>query len=247
MIDRNSMLYWWPLVVDLGIPMPETEIVELGLSMKDIYGLVDGEKESALKMDARIPAIEDAVVKVRLPAFLRTDFTSGKHEWKSTCYYDATRPIRHHISELVNYSSICDLTMNAIVVRQYIPMQSAFTAFSGAMPVNPERRYFVRDGAVECHHPYWIADALLEQWAETGQSRLPDDWLELLHCVNTETDEEVAILIEYATTIAEAMEYEHNYWSVDFCKAADGRWIFIDMATGERSWHQDGCPHKKDE
>ena len=30
--NPNSMLYWWPLVKDLDIPMPKTEIVELAMS-----------------------------------------------------------------------------------------------------------------------------------------------------------------------------------------------------------------------
>jgi hypothetical protein len=50
----------------------------------------------------------------------------------------------------------------------------------------------------------------------------------------TETEEEVELLSDYAQTIADAVD---GYWSVDFCKAKDGRWIFIDMAVGEDSWH----------
>lgn len=34
-----------------------------------------------------------------------------------------------------------------------------------------------------------------------------------------------------------------GYWSIDFCKAKDGRWILIDMATGERTWHKEDCEY----
>lgn len=32
-----------------------------------------------------------------------------------------------------------------------------------------------------------------------------------------------------------------GYWSVDFARLRDGRWVLIDMALGEVSWH----PKKK--
>jgi len=58
--------------------------------------------------------------------------------------------------------------------------------------------------------------------------------------LNTETEEEVKLLTSYAKMVAEQFK---GYWSIDFCKAKDGRWILIDMATGQKSWHPD-CPNK---
>jgi hypothetical protein len=34
-----------------------------------------------------------------------------------------------------------------------------------------------------------------------------------------------------------------GYWSVDFARTRAGRWVLIDAARGEVSWHPDGCPH----
>ena len=34
-----------------------------------------------------------------------------------------------------------------------------------------------------------------------------------------------------------------GYWSVDYWKAKDGRWILIDMAEGEKSWHPSKCKY----
>lgn len=28
-MDRNSMLYWWPLVKDIDVPQPKTAVAEL--------------------------------------------------------------------------------------------------------------------------------------------------------------------------------------------------------------------------
>ena len=235
-MDKNSMLYWWPRVKGLEIPMPKTEIVEFEMSHSEVFGILDGEKRSADAWDRYTPKIQDAIRKVGTPAFLRTDHTSAKFDWESTCYYDASGHIRHHISSLVEFSAMADmigLNVGAIAVREYISMASAFTAFSGQMPVNPERRYFVKNGEVICHHPYWIAEAIDQG---TLEKDLPENWLELLEAMNTETSEEIEFLTGYAETIAGAVD---GYWSVDFCKSRDGRWVFIDMAEGVRSWHPD--------
>ena len=42
------------------------------------------------------------------------------------------------------------------------------------------------------------------------------------------------LLTGYASMVARAIE---GFWSVDFCKGADGQWYLIDMATGANSWH----------
>lgn len=238
-MNNNSMLYWWPLVKDLDIPMPATEIVEIGMPI-----IVVDSVEAARAVDKSLPGIVAAVRKLGLPAFLRTDYTSGKHEWKKTCYLTEHSVLKEHLCELFEYSGLCDLVAEAIVVREYIPMASKFTAFNGTMPVNPERRYFVQDGAVVCHHQYWIEEAIAEweSWPKIKPSGLPSNWKELAREMNTETADEVALLTGYAIQIANAVD---GYWSVDFCKAADGRWIFIDMAEGNRSWHPD-CPHLLD-
>ena len=50
--------------------------------------------------------------------------------------------------------------------------------------------------------------------------------------------EEIELLTEHAKQVAEKFK---GFWSVDFCKAKDGRWILIDMAIGEDSWHPKDC------
>jgi hypothetical protein len=121
------------------------------------------------------------------------------------------------------------------MLRKYIPMQSSYKAFRG-MPVNPERRYFVQDGKVVCHHAYWIEDAITAY----GDTKLPKNWKELSAAMNKETDCEIAQLTTYAEAVSAAVE---GHWSVDFCKGADGLWYLIDMAQAKSSWHPADCPH----
>jgi hypothetical protein len=104
------------------------------------------------------------------------------------------------------------------------------------MPVNPERRYFVKDGAVLCHHPYWTKEAI----AKGTSGGLPKDWESIVEEINKETKEESEILTGCSQKVAKALD---GFWSVDFCKAKDNRWILIDCAEGVRSWHPEDCKY----
>jgi hypothetical protein len=92
--------------------------------------------------------------------------------------------------------------------------------------VNPERRYFIKDGEVLCHHPYWFKGSIRNPSVE--------NWEELSDEMNSEKEEEIKLLTSYSKIIADAVK---GFWSIDFCKARNGCWILIDMATGENSWH----------
>ena len=113
-------------------------------------------------------------------------------------------------------------------------MASKYTAFWNDMPVNPERRYFVENGFLICHHPYWIKEAIVHPSVE--------NWEKLSEEMNLETDEEIVLLSNYARMASRAVK---GFWSVDFCKAKDGRWILIDMAVGGCSWHPEDCPYNR--
>jgi len=49
----------------------------------------------------------------------------------------------------VRWSSRIGFT--SLVFRDYIPMDSGYTAFYGEMPVNPERRYLIKMVEVVAH------------------------------------------------------------------------------------------------
>jgi hypothetical protein len=229
--NLDSMLYWHPIVKDLPIPQPKTIFVMLT------------ENELERLYDESVPETVTNKVKIVCntlvyPCFLRTDLASGKHSWKKSCFIDDKTEVWEHIWEVVGFNLMADimgLDFKALVVREFIPMDSRFTAFYGDMPVNPERRYFVKDGKVICHHPYWIEEAM----AESKAPSIPN-WQEIVKEINTETKEEIELLSSYAKMVAEKLP---GSWSVDFCKAKDGRWILIDMATAQRSWHPKDCPH----
>lgn len=217
----DSMLVWFPKIKDLGIPQPKTEIVML--TNDEICSLYEGCNKSIIdKVDKTIKE------NFNLPIFIRTDQSSGKHYWKDTCFYDGKKELAFHLFSIAEFNFCCDLLglpFKSFVLREYIPMASQYTAFE-EMPVNPERRYFIKDGKILCHHAYWIKDAIRNASVE--------NWEQLSDEMNIETKEEIDLLSNYALDVSKAIE---GFWSVDFCKAKDGTWYLIDMATGENSFH----------
>lgn len=232
-VDENSMLIWYPKIKDLDIPQPKTEFY---IFDKDILRELYDEK-------FRLPMkeIKKVANKIGYPLFIRTDLSSAKHSWDRSCYVEKEEDLEKHIMEVIEFNLCADimgLNFKALYFREFIPMDSKFTAFHGKMPVNPERRYFIKEGEIQCHHAYWIEDAIEKG---TDKDKLPKNWRELAKEVNTETKEEIKLLSEYVNQISKL--FPKGYWSIDFCKAKDGRWILIDMATGERSWHDENCKY----
>lgn len=230
-LDKNSMLYWWPKIKGLAssIPMPRTEILRLDSSVytNTFEDFLAEHGDNAKKIAAEIG----------YPLFIRTDHVSGKHDWQDTCFVKDGGSLIQHIYNIVEFSEMVDMLgipVRAIVFREYIEMASIFTAFAGHMPVNPERRYFVRDGRVVCHYAYWVPDAIEDG---TPAYQLPDNWRVLLDEANKESDSEILLLTAFAEMVSRHVE---GYWSVDFCKVHDDNvfsWYMIDMAEGEKSWH----------
>jgi len=230
-VSLTSMLYWYPKIQGLGIPIPKTEIVEVPYN--HLVALLDGK----MLPERYVIKIYEASEKIGYPLFLRTDMGSAKHSWNTTCFVDEKIELLKHIWALVDTTLAMgmfgELDPNALVFREFLYLEDAFTAFDG-MPVSKERRYFIKDGEIICHHPYWIQDAIEE---DIRQGK-PSNWRDLLKALNTENDTEIRLLSFYAGQVAKKLM---GYWSVDFAKKLGGTWYLIDMAEGEKSWHPE-CP-----
>lgn len=224
------MLYWYPKIKDLSIPQPKTEFV---LTDEHWWDYLDGRKFS--KKD--ISTLKKAMAKMGYPVFMRTDLSSGKHAYLKSCYVGSRRDVEKNLFGLIEQNALRDLFFSTIIIREFIYLDYRFKAFGG-LPIAIERRYFIIDGKVACHHPYWIEDAIRfykesKQWENTL-------WKRSLQELNTESEIEVTILSNYAKMIAEVLD---GNWSIDFAKGKDGCWWLIDMALAEESWHPD-CKNK---
>jgi len=132
--------------------------------------------------------------------------------------------------EIVEFNICADvfggLDFTSFVFREYIEMESGFKAFLGELPINKERRYFIKNGKVLCHHPYWIEDSISRPSIK--------NWKTVLEKLNEETEDEIELLTSYAEKVAKVLD---GYWSIDFCLSKEGVWYLIDCALGKDSWH----------
>jgi len=234
MKDKNSMFYWYPKIKDLNIPQPKTEMYKFN---NEEFELIRNEEmpNSLLKNCLEIAE------KIGFPLFMRTDQSSCKHGWKKTCFVESRESLEHHFFELLNTSTMqgwMSYTDNGLVFRGLLDLEIGhkhgipFTAFYGEFPVNKERRYFIKNGKLQCRHPYWYPNAI----------RNPsfNDWESTLNVLNKETPDEVLLLTTYAQKVADLFS---GYWSVDFAKGIDGKWYLIDMAIGNDSFHWLECKY----
>ncbi len=232
MVYLTSMLYWYPRIKYLEIPQPRTEIYML--TKRELDHLKSEQLPKTLAKN-----IKPIISKFSYPFFVRTDFASGKHGWENTCFVENKKTLIRNIFEVVIENLIADLfglPFEALVFREYIPLEARFKAFYGNMPVAKERRYFIKDRLIQCHHPYWPKDAI--------RNPNNEDWENILAEQNKETEKEIDLLSKYCLMVAGRF---NGYWSVDFAYGQDEKWYLIDMAEGEHSFHWlecDFCPEE---
>jgi uncharacterized protein YkuJ len=129
------------------------------------------------------------------------------------------------------------LAVKGFAVRQFLQLDSVFLGMEG-MPVSKERRYFIKEGKVICHHPYWQKNEFRKDVYHSGKHKIPENWETLFDRISTETEKERRILIKYAQMVADVLP---EFWSVDFAYSKSGIWYLIDMAEGEMSYHLSSC------
>jgi hypothetical protein len=222
-VNRNSMLLWYPQIKDLPIPQPQTLILRIPFDV--LLGWIEG----PIPKDHQ-ELITGFAERLGYPVFIRTDVSSGKHLWKDTCFVENKGRLFANIQRLIEdnqCASLSGLFCNALVFRKFIDMDSRFTAFQG-LPICPERRYFINNGEITDHFPYWPEQAIIDPSIS--------EWKQELAKANAETADEIELLSGYAKSVSEVMEGE---WSVDFCRGRDGKWWMIDLACAEDSWRPD--------
>ena len=239
--EQNTMFYWYPKIKDLDIPQPKTES----------YKFTKDEYKTLHKTEGIPTTLYDNCIlvaeKIGFPLFMRTDNSSCKHGWKKTCYVEIKESLKMHLFELLSTSMMqgwMSYNDNGLFFREFIELDygyygdKKFTAFYGEFPVNRERRYFIRDGKIQCHHPYWYPDAIQNSSIDSPYKDM------ILEQINSENRTEIEQLSNYALMVAKIFP---EYWSVDFAKSIDDTWYLIDMARGEDSFHWLECKHCPEE
>lgn len=241
-VDKTALSYWFPLIEAAGLPVPRTIILDMPIAaQEDVWAAFEGKPgRGALKEFADLVATAGGIILRNGPSdpfFLRTDHTSGKHQWKGTCCVtDPSLTIRH-ILAIAEFSEICDfmgLPYNRWAVREFLPIKPvAECPRYGDMPVNREFRFFVDDGVIRCVHPYWPEQALLDGGAHgVSMAQLSFESLNFA---------EMSYVMSLAVEAGKACA---GSWSIDILEADRGYgWFITDMAEARKSFHWEGCAH----
>jgi len=226
MQQESSLLHWFPKIKDI-LPVPRTGILSISPDdMFEIISLLDGEMIS----EELFQKIKETANKIGYPLFMRSDQGSAKHNYEHSCHVLAEDKLLGNLAHLAKWHLMVDLWPAAIVFRELLQLYAPFTAFDG-LPIAKERRYFVDEGKVTCHHPYWPEGAIKPG---RGAKNLPDGWQAMLAEISVEDESEIACLTRLAEAFAEAVP---GFYSVDFAQKTDGQWVMIDAARGELSYH----------
>lgn len=218
---------WFPPLQATGVLVPRTAVIKTDLPLIE---LCDGKEPEGF--EAFLAEMKAAAIEMGLPIFLRTGFGSDKHSWKHSCFVEDLDDLKHHIGGLVSWSCMVDffgLPTSTWVIREFLSLRHEFTAFQG-MPVAREFRCFVRDGKLECLHPYWPARSIITP------SR--PEWQDILEAQQTLQPGERETLQALAEQAGQPFL---GLWSIDLAQHADGRWLVTDLAVGEKSFHWEEC------
>lgn len=233
-MNPNSMAIWLPVVEQLGIPSPRTELVSVEGEL--ISKVLDGEAISAeeeKELVAQTAALKAKAEQFGYPFFLRTDLASGKHQWGTPCFVPGAETFMACVSGVIEFNELAGmfgLDYEFLAFRELLDLDASFKAFHG-LPIARERRYFAEAGkGVVCHHAYWVEDAL-RFYQETAPP--PENWRSLLADLNDQR-KDPPYLVHWASAAADLLG---GSWSVDFARTKAGDWYLIDMAHADESWH----------
>ena len=249
--EESSMSYWWNKVKDIGgISQPRTIMVPLDTS--NIIKIIDGMEDFTNANE-----LEQAAKDIGYPVFIRNNVMSAKHSWNRSCYVTDPDKLFANIcqisEETIMASMFEELKVDAMFFREFLQLETTgFTAFSGHMPINKEVRCFIRDGNIECTHPYWFEQVFEKEFEDEVslieiagkdkfKSQIPNDWRDKLVKTNKLTYDDMESIRQHLVKICRV--FTKDYWSVDFTKGLDGIWYLIDMARGEISQHYPDCNH----
>jgi len=239
-VDRNinSIFYWWPIIKDLGVPVPKTTLIPYeGTLFLDTQNSKEFDEYKSF-----VNKVGDVADKYGYPVFIRCGGLSNKFDWEDSCFVADRQSLLYHISNIMEAVLMVEgirLDFDGIAVREFLHLETKFEAFGGKMPIGKEFRFFARNGEYECHHPYWPPTAIY----------LPsiDNWFEELKKLQQLEDDELKLLKSYTATISQALDAgpleSPKWWSIDFCKTVNGEWYITDLGTGPESFHWKLCPH----
>lgn len=219
---------WAPAVEKAGVRAPDTMTVPLTFELQEAFlEGYDLSTEAIENIDAIVNVVEEMGAKHGFPLFIKTSYTSHKHDWsRSCCLASADRTvIIQQLANIVEYQGFSPYPMSpSLLIRQMLETSPAFHAFGG-MPITQEFRFFGGKGKVQGYQPYWPEDYIKEPSIQ--------DWKAKLSVISRLSTLERKKLMLATECVTDHLEGD---WSVDFLKDRHGKWWLIDMAEAGLSY-----------
>lgn len=239
--NPTSALFWYPrLQVQTELPLPLTEFVPYDHFRFMLF--LEGDPEAANYGDYPrevAQAVGTAIKAVGLPAFVRTDLSSAKHDGPASYRVMLPTDLLPVVSATVSDNEMKfwmapDRNPQAFLVRQWLDLAGGFRAFGmhgqpGHLIAREFRVFVYDDGREGCWHPYWPEHSIEDHRPDR------DDWRDVLAEQSRLDDTDRLDLLGMAAEAAGTLQ--RGSWSVDFAQDRDGDWWLIDMAVADESFH----------
>lgn len=229
------MSWWFPRIESAGLPVPKTKILrfdDVDATRRDFFEAFDG-KPLGPKAVRFVQKVRNTIAEhFKVPVFLRTGQTSGKHEWESTCFLQDIEKTEHHIMMLIQYSELADMLgipWDVWVVREFLELNGPGIKLGEFlnMPLSYEWRLFVEDGKITHVQPYWPVKALVQGGMAKHVAKLFSEQQLKQGCPPA--------LYDLSRKAAAACG-QNMSWSVDWCQTKQGEWLLTDMAEAAQSY-----------
>jgi hypothetical protein len=244
-IEANRATYWYPILDDTDLPIPDAKLVEMKHDFHDYLAVYENPRAFKGEDSKDVPSFSyliEAVEDYGTPCFLRSDLSSAKHFGLEAIKVKTPEDTSTAMGHIIEHHGMDFLgaNPNAWMIRPWIKMKESFRAFerfdNNPLPIPPEYRVFVTgEGEHVCTHFYWPKK-------EFQQRHAPDDAPNKLAKMKESTQTAVDDLEGIAKQAGDALG-KVDAWSVDFALDADDNWWLIDVADARTSWHPEDCPH----
>lgn len=220
--DRNSMLYWYPKIKDLGIPMPETEFFLLSEEEIDSPMETDWTPMSILSILQDIPTTEIQERVQSLPtqtAHIRGDYKASRlmgGEGREITM--EPQRIDYEVLELLDSLMMTRFPTRAIAVREWLDLKTYGESYMSS--ICSEVRFIVDEGEVLGGFVDVYEDDFDRSFSE-------QDTQEILNDIESSLEADREQLVEWAEGAGKALG---DSWSVDFIQDVEDNWYLTDMA-----------------
>lgn len=219
---------WLPALDRKVVNIPRTVFVNA--SRENLFNFMEDEEDLHCFQN-----LKDAGDIVGWPFFLRTNMASAKHCGPVAFKVESEDDIRRAagLTFQDNVIKSIDLNFDSFMVRSWLDLEHAFTAFDG-LPISAEWRVLCDGYSISKDGFYWPKDAIKDADVEDWEDKL-DQFRAVTFAAFTESGcyEKAAQSVQ---AVNKRLGTNYMEWSVDFAMDKNKKWWLIDMAPAAVSW-----------